>query len=392
LVKKGITVVFHRLAGEIPADLWNRCMPPPIEGLWWYQTLESSLLDDQFEFGYAVVWHDAEPLAIAPLFTMDVPIEIVAPPAVAWLLRQVGRVWHRLLYQRTLFVGSPCSEEGTVGLVPGVELATIAPTLQGALLDRAKNIGADMIVWKDFPEKTWPALRVLCESEGLFEIVSFPNTVVRQFAGGFEAYLERLSGRRRYRLRKKLRRSHSVTNLHTEVVVQPDDALLDEVWLLFQNTYAKAKIKFERLTRKFWQVITQQDVSYLIVLRDAGTNKPVAFMLAFLAPEFAINKFIGIDYSQGKESYLYFRLWEEFVRWAQRRGALALQSGQTGYSAKLSLGHELVPLSNFARHRNPVIHRVFALVAKGVSWSTLDADLRAVVASQARATAKNASK
>jgi uncharacterized protein len=374
---RDVTICFHQSAREIPADLWQRCVPPPAEGLWWYETLEQSSLEDQFRFSYAVVWRDKQPLAIAPLFTMDVPIEIVAPPAVAWALRQVGRVWPRLLYQRTLFVGSPCAEEGTVGIVEGVDLAAVAPPLQRALVERAKEMGAAMIVWKDFPQKTWPALRALCASDGLFEIVSFPNTVLEGIEEGFEAYLRRLSGRRRHRLRKKLRRSRSTTHLRAEVVVQPDEALLDEIWSLFQNTYNRAKVKFERLTKEFWQIITRQDVSHLILLRDAATGKPVAFMLAFLFPGWAINKFIGIDYSHGKESHLFFRLWEEFFHWAQKSGATVVQSGQTGYDAKLGLGHELVPLSNFAKHRNPIIHRVFALVAKSVSWSTLDADLRA---------------
>jgi uncharacterized protein len=93
-------------------------------------------LDDQFEFAYAIVLRHGVAVAIAPLFTMDVPIDIVAPPGVAWVLRKMGRLWPRLLYQRTLFVGSPCSEEGSVGMVEGVDLTTIAPMLQPALRAR----------------------------------------------------------------------------------------------------------------------------------------------------------------------------------------------------------------------------------------------------------------
>ena len=86
----------------------------------------------------------------------------------------------------------------------------------------------------------------------------------------------------------------------------------------------------------------------------------------------AINKFIGIDYSLGSKTYLYFRLWEAFLRWAMQMGADEVQSGQTSYRAKLDLGHDFVPLSNFFRYRNPLMHAIAALVAKRISWGTLD--------------------
>jgi hypothetical protein len=379
-----VNVVFHQRSGEISRDLWERCLPPPLEGIWWYETLEESQLDDQFEFFYAVVRLNQEAVAIAPLFVMDVPIEIVAPPEVAWMLRHIGRIWPRFAYQRTLFVGSPCSDEGTVGTLPGIDLATIAPALQRALVARAEQLGAVMIVWKDLPQQSVPALRSMCTSAGFFELVSYPNTIIREVGGSFDRYLSRLPGRRRYGLRKKLRRSRDAASLYCEVIVRPEATLVDEIWSLFQNTYQRADLKFERLTQAFWQRITQCDVSRLIVLRDTQTRRPLAFMLVFLSPGWAINKYIGMDYSLGKESYLYFRLWEEFVRWTQTQGVLGLQSGQTCYRAKLDLGHELVPLTNFARHRNRFVHWVFARVAKEISWSSLDSELQAFVATQAR--------
>jgi uncharacterized protein len=136
------------------------------------------------------------------------------------------------------------------------------------------------------------------------------------------------------------------------------------------------------LTKEFWHFIAQQEVSHIIVLRDSITHKPVAFMAVFLPPGYAINKYIGMDYTRGKESYLFFRLWQEFVRFSQRNGVTILQSGPSAYRAKIDLGHALVPLSNFAKHKNPIIHFVFALVAKTINWSTLDPHLRVFVMSK----------
>ena len=105
-------------------------------------------------------------------------------------------------------------------------------------------------------------------------------------------------------------------------------------------------------------------------------------MFVILIGKRAVNKFIGLDYGFGSRAFLYFRLWEEFVRYAMEAGAEEVQSGQTGYRAKLDLGHELVPLNNFLRYRNPLIQVIAALLAKRISWSSLDSDLAGSKASR----------
>jgi hypothetical protein len=103
-------------------------------------------------------------------------------------------------------------------------------------------------------------------------------------------------------------------------------------------------------------------------------------MLCFALGEHVINKFIGIDYRQPKEWFLYFKLWEAAVDWAASMQAKSIQSGQTGYSSKIELGHELVSLINYCAHANPVIHWIYAKVAKTINWDTLDEDLKLYLA------------
>ena len=101
----------------------------------------------------------------------------------------------------------------------------------------------------------------------------------------------------------------------------------------------------------------------------------VAFMLCFeLAPKL-INKFVGMDYRRPGEWQLHFRLWDAVVDYALSRGLTSIQSGQTGYAVKIETGHRLVPLVNFCRHRNRLIHALAARAARGIDWATLDDDL-----------------
>src|ERR1700734_186361 len=72
---------------DIPADLWQKCFPPPLEGRWWYSVLENCGLEDQFIFSYGLLSQDGKPIGIVPIFLNDVPIELVAPEKIAPILR-----------------------------------------------------------------------------------------------------------------------------------------------------------------------------------------------------------------------------------------------------------------------------------------------------------------
>ncbi len=373
-----ITIDWRASASEIPSELWDATFSPSLEGRWWYDVLERSNLEDQFRFAYGVISDGGRPVGIAPTFLMDVPIDLVAPPMVATVLRGLGRFVPRFRYQRTLFVGSPCSDEGTLGLVQGAPVAAVVDALQTDVERRARTARAPMIVWKDFPDEYRPELEALARRRGLFAVVSFPGTRVGLSGKSFEDYVMSLKIAKRHRLRRNLKRGKEACPLVASIVTAPDESVRREIFALFWKTYEHGKTKFERLTPEFFTAISAEPTSAYVLLRNATSGTLAAFMLLFRAGPRVINKFIGIDYALGRDARLYFQLWEHAVRWAYGVGATEIQSGQTGYPAKRDLGHELVPLTNFCKHKNPIIHRVFAMVGKTIDWASLDPDLARV--------------
>jgi hypothetical protein len=384
-----VTVEWHLCAESIPSALWQVCFPPPIEGQWWYAALERSGLERQFQFAYAVLSCGGEALGIVPTFVMDMPLDIVTPRLLRPLARAFGPLFPALRTQRTFFVGSPCSEFGTVGLVPGRSLKEVLPTLQLAIEARARACGAAMLVWKDQPEAAAEQIRARGLAAGLFEVPSFPGTVLRVEGGTFESYLEQLPGRRRYRLRKKLALSRSAVALSVHSTQLPSDQEIDELYALYEMTHAQATVRFEHLTREFFREVARRGPAHFLILRACETGKAVAFMLFFCQDQCAINKFIGIDRDFHPEAYLYFRLWEAFVRQATKLGASMISSGQTSYRAKLDIGHELIPLANFSKHFNPLLHRFYAAIGRRITIQSLDDDLKtALDAAQKRVSRK----
>ena len=372
-------VVWLDRAGDIPASTWAQFFAPPREGAWWYRALEQSGLDDQFSFRYLLLTRGSTTVGLVPTFLMDVPIRLVVPPELLPWVSALGHVFPWLQAQRTLFVGSPCSEEGWIGLAPGIDVPAALRCIDAALRVEMRCQRASVRVWKDFGAEWDEAMGFLAREAGMFRLVSFPGTAV-VLHGSREAYLQSLGGNRRHQFKKKIRRSKELVDLEVEVIRQPDDAMLDKLFALFWQTYEKATTRFERLNRRFFTIVAAEPSTSFIVLRSLITLDPVAFMMCFELPGRLINKFIGIDYRTPREWMLYFRLWDAAVDHAIHLGATVLQSGQTGYRPKIDLGHELIPLTNYGAHRNPLIHWIYARVAAEVNWDTLDPALATALA------------
>src|ERR1700756_3026640 len=141
----GFQVEFFDTASQIPSDLWDACFQPPAAGRWWYEALDQSGIEDQFTFFYGLIKHLGCPVGIAPVFPMDVPVEQVAPHEFLRLLRLVGKLVPSVLYQRTLFVGSPVLDESRVGLISHVNRRAALLALQVALEKKAAEVRAPLI-------------------------------------------------------------------------------------------------------------------------------------------------------------------------------------------------------------------------------------------------------
>jgi Acetyltransferase (GNAT) domain len=365
-------VEFFETASQIPNGLWDACFQPPAAGRWWYETLDQSEIEDQFTFFYALIKDLGCPVGIAPVFVMDVPVEQVAPQEFLRLFRLVGKIIPSVLSQRTLFVGSPVFDESRVGLISNVNRRAALLALQVALEKKADELRAPMIVWKDFPESSTADFNWLSRQRRLFRVVSFPNTLVEFSSNRKEDYFAAMKGSWRRKLKAKLRRSREQVELGVEIVQRPDAKMLDDIFGLFWQTYEKSVSKFERLNRRFFEIIAEKQATLFIILREKITGEIVAFMLCLDMGERLINMFIGIDYRRPKEWLLFFRLWEAVVDLALSRGFPAILSGRSSYEAKIEMGHKLVPLNNYCRHRNMFLHAIYRIVAQRIGWASLD--------------------
>jgi hypothetical protein len=370
-----LSVQFVASETQIPPSLWDACFLPPIEGHWWYQTLENCGLENQFTFAYGVIYEGIKPIGIAPIFFMNVPMSLAVAPRFRPLVRIFEKALPSVFCPRALFVGSPGSEEGTVGFLPGVNQRRALLCLQQSLEIEARRLGAWMIIWKDFTESYDNNLNWLAQERKLFRLISFPNTVVKLPSNRKEDYFGTLKSSRRNKLKKKIRLSTERVDVEVDMVQEPDRITMDRIFDLYLKTYKKAAVTFEFLNRRFFDIVATKPRSYFLIMREKRTHEVIAFMLCFDIAGQIFHKYIGIDYSRPRDWFLYFRLWDAAVDCALLRGASSIQSGQMSYEAKIEMGHTIVPLTNYCQHRSNLIHRICRAIAKKISWQTLDDQL-----------------
>jgi Peptidogalycan biosysnthesis/recognition len=374
-----LSVQFVASEAQISPSLWDACFPPPIEGRWWYQTLENSGLENQFTFAYGVIYEVTKPVGIAPIFFMNVPLSIAVAPWLRPLARVFEKAFPSLFCPRTLFVGSPGAEEGTVGLLPGVDQQRAFLCLQQSLEIEARRLRAWMIIWKDFPESYDENLNWLAREQRMFPLISFPSTVVALPTKSKEDYFRTLKSSRRNKLKKKIRLSAERVDVEIEMIQKPDGTTTNRIYDLYLKNLKKAAVTFEIMNRRFFDVVATQPKSYFVVMREKRTREVIAFMLCFDIEGRVIHKYIGIDYGLPRDWYMYFRLWDAAVDCALSRGASSIQSGQMSYEAKIEMGHTIVPLTNYCQHRNSLVHGIFRAIAKTISWQTLDDQLARIL-------------
>src|SRR5256886_5094371 len=202
----------------------------------------------------------------------DLTVTGVQTCALPICIEGLGRMFPSLFFPRSLFVGSPCADEGTVGMLRGVDSRSALLALQQALETQARVLGAALLVWKDFPASRAADLEWLAKERRLFRVASFPGTIVELPVRSKDAYFAALKGSRRHALRKKLRRSAARVDIRVEIVQGPDGRTLDALFGLFWQTYQKATTRFEKLNRKFFEVVAPRPPAPFILLRERSSD------------------------------------------------------------------------------------------------------------------------
>ena len=142
-----------------------------------------------------------------------------------------------------------------------------------------------MIVLKEFPASYRAAMACLGDA-GFTRIPSMPMTKLALPFKRFDEYMRtKLSSGTRMKLRRKLRACASAQPPVTLEVTQDASGMVDDIYPLYLNVFARSPLQFEKLTKEFLAEIGARmpDKTRFLVWRQEG--RAVAFALCMMQGE-----------------------------------------------------------------------------------------------------------
>lgn len=356
-------------AAKYEEAIWDRLLPDDAESYRYHLAFDLSKVDG-FRTGYAAVRRGGIVVCLVPYFITDYRLDSTVQGPVKRFTSRLYDIAPKLLSLRLLCVGSPVTDSGKLGISLDYPFD---PEMIAALHQELEQIAqrecASVIAFKDILETDAKHLAEPLKQAGFSQVNNMPvasNTI--NFAS-LDQYLETLS----YAMRKNLRRKRKALQ-HVQIEeydgMPPD---LDAIYQLYLNCYERSELKFEKLTRQFFESIaTLMPHNCRFVLYRAE-DKLIGFNLLLHRNGVLMDKYIGLDYELSHKYQLYFLSWLHNIDMAIRDGFHTFQSGQAAYETKLKLGSQLQQTYVFFRHRNPFFNPLLRLAARFLTYANFDA-------------------
>lgn len=368
--------VLPSLSG-IPREGWNRLFPSAIESWDYFRACEIAPAPE-FATSVLVAFVGEQLVGAAPLFDATFRIDMALGPYVGSVASWLGRRAPRVMNPAITAMGSPQSDECSIGILDSTrsaERTEIFAALLKGLAMHADARGSSIIVLKDVRDADTHWIHAPLTAAGFARIASLPVAVLDLPYGNESEYLATFSPRFRSEMRRKMRQASGVT---VELRDNIDD-IQHELEAMFQATRKKRGADYGSFddvgTGFFAQLVRALKGSARVMLcRHEG--RLVSFNLFVVDSTRVFAKFIGMSYPKARELNLYYFNWMMMVRYCIEHGVPVLQTGQSTYEIKTRLGSKLKKSWIYFRHPWPVTNKVVHAIAPFLALDRSDPDLR----------------
>ncbi|MGB8166006.1 MAG: GNAT family N-acetyltransferase [Chthoniobacteraceae bacterium] len=298
-----------------------------------------------------------EPLELQPAFIVRQDLVLGVPASLGRLVRALRNRWPNFLRPRMLMIGCLAGEAHWLAGVRAVQALR-----EGAELF-ARQRGVHLITFKEFPAH---ARGDFAETRRFARVPSYPGVRLPISFASFDAYLETLSKPTRKNLRRKFRDSAARGSVQLEISSEPSPAVIDEIFGLYAQVYARSEVRFERLTRDYFAAVAAglSDRARFFLWRQEG--RLVAFNLCFVHDGVLYDDYLGLDYAVAHDLHLYFLTFRDVLQWAIDHRLREYYSTPLSYEPKLHLRFSLVPLDLYVRHTSPWINPLYLRLARAM--------------------------
>lgn len=337
----------------IDKDVWNSLVESNDGALSYdyLMAIEKSIICD-YRYFYVLV-HDSEDtlISVVPIFiTKDFSLEgSVTNLYIKSICASIRRIFAKFMKERILFVGN-CLSRGQIKTRDGYDSEAVLELILRKIDFLAEAEKIKLIVFKDFSENA-DSMSEFMRSKSYYKVYNFPGTCINLEVNSFDDYLSKMKSKRRQNIRYKIRRNEEDANIAYHVV---DDyiGILDELYALYEKTYKKALVKFEKLNKDFFINLKKNLGDNVKVITAVLNGQIIGFALFICSGSYCTNLRVGLDYNHSNKYFVYYMLHYKNIEFAIQNGYHKLYLGQTSYSAKLEMGAELIPSVLYVRYRS----------------------------------------
>lgn len=346
---------------QLPA-LWDSAFDHLAKDQRYYEVVDETL-GDQFDCRYLVLEDpEGQPRAIQPFFVANQDLVAATSPTLQVIVEKLRRVSPGLLRLKILMVGCAAGE-GQLDAEDPAEQRWIASGVAAELPRLAREHGASLIVWKDFPSRYRKALEPLTNrthaAGDYLRVASMPATGVTLAFDGYEDYLSRhLSRVTRKNLRRKYKASARRGGNLEMSVVNDVTAAATEIHALYAQVLARSSLHFEKLTPEFFRQLSARMPERVRFFLWRLDGRLVAFSLCLVHGDTLYDEYLGLDYSVALDRHLYFVTLRDIFSWGIAQGLRTYRSTPLNYDPKLHLGFELAPLDLYVRAVSPLLQPI----------------------------------
>lgn len=312
-------------------------------------------------------------LAIQPCFFVEQDLVVAAPRLVRTLARVVRKIFPCFLQLKLLMAGCAAGEGHLSSAITA--RPDFLPLFDTALRVAARENGARLIVWKDFPSKDRPLFATLKTGTATSAPAHVPSMPATRLALDFTSFDDYLARRLSHAMRKNLRRKFRALETALPLVMSVTHDLGDEAdaaLALYEQVRARSPLQFERLTKSFLQQLSARMPDRVRYFLWHQNGCLVAFSLCLVHEGVIYDEYLGLDYRIALDLHLYFVTFRDILTWAIAQGLTAYHSTPLNYAPKRHLGFALAPLDLYFALPWPTLHRLARPLLQRMSPTSAD--------------------
>ncbi|HBA85113.1 MAG TPA: hypothetical protein DCZ95_13570 [Verrucomicrobia bacterium] len=342
---------------QIDEHQWNEIVVPNrlICRHSYLRAVESSQIN-QCRYYYPIVVEDGQILAHACLYTITTELDSFARGALKRLITLIRRRWPNFMVLHSLECGTPVALGNTFSFRAGADRAKLMEALVNATESLAAKLGIHVLLFRDFQDEDAGWAEPLC-TFGYSRIQNLPCARLNLRWKSFDEYLQAMRSEYRSKLLATTKKGQDTGVTLTE---ESDFAkYAPQLAQLWRQAYDHAQeYRREMLLEDFFRNVHLHLGPKTSIIAARKQEQLIGFLLLFLDDETLTTIFSGLDYSQSRETGVYFNMFYFAVDLAIQRGFKEIDFGITTLAPKLDLGAVAVPLFMYMKHRHPILNRI----------------------------------